>query len=121
MNLKMKELRSIAGVTQKQLADCLSVDLKTIGNWERGKSSISLEDACRVCDVLGCTPNDLCGWYDEHPEDRPSSSVTREESTLLSNYRASPPEGREFVARAAMMACGQVKEGHDASSESEAV
>lgn len=121
MNLKMKELRSIAGVTQKQLADCLSVDLKTIGNWERGKSSISLEDACRVCDVLGCTPNDLCGWYDDHPEDRPSASVTRDEATLLDNYRASPPDGRSTITAVAQMACGQSEEARGSSSEAEAV
>lgn len=122
MNLKMREMRSVAGMTQKQLADRLSVDLKTIGNWERGKSSISLEDACRVCDVLGCTPNDLCGWYDEHPNDRPSSSVTRDEAALIDNYRASPPEVRSTITQVARLGAGSNgKGGRDASSEAEAV
>ena len=121
MKLRLRELRKDKKLSQSDVAEMVGVTVRVVGGWERQDTQITLEDAVAVSKALGCTPNDLCGWYDEHPEDCPSASVTRDESTLLSNYRASPPEGREFVARAAMMACGQGQEGQGASSEAEAV
>lgn len=83
---------------------------------------MSLEDACRVCDALGCIPNDLCGWYDEYPEDRPSAFVTRDETALIDNYRVSPPDVRLVITQIAWLGTGSKgKERHDASPEAEAV
>lgn len=121
MKLRLADIRAISGKTQEEVASVAGVSPKTEWNWEQGKTFPNAEQICLMCDFFGTDPNDFLGWYDEHPEDRPSSSVTREESTLLSNYRLSPPEGRDFVARAAMMACGQSQEGRDSSSEAEAV
>lgn len=121
MNLKLRSYRESRGLTQQELAKQIGKSFRTIQSWERSESYPNAEAVCLMCDFFGTDPNDFLGWYDEHPEDRPSASVTREESTLLSNYRASSPEGREFVARAAMMACGQEQEGRGSSSEAEAV
>lgn len=121
MKLKLKEFREARHLSQKELAELIGMSYRSIQQWERGDTFPNAYALCDLCTVLGAEPNELLGWYDEHPEDRPSASVTRDESALLSNYRASPPEGRDFVARAAMMACGQSKEGHDTSSEAEAV
>lgn len=121
MNLKLREYRERSGLTQKQFAREIKKAVGTIQSWEAGDSYPNAEAICLMCDFFGTDPNDFLGWYDDHPEDRPSASVTRDESTLLANYRLSPPEGRDFVARAAMMACGQSQEGRDSSSEAEAV
>lgn len=121
MNLKLREYRERSGLTQKQFAREIKKAVGTIQSWEAGDSYPNAEAICLMCDFFGTDPNDFLGWYDEHPEDRPSSSVTRDEAALIDNYRASPPEGREFVARAAMMACGQAQEGRDGSYEAEAV
>lgn len=120
-HFRIREFREAANETQEQLAIALGVSYSTVKSWERCASAPKADAVVDMCVHFGTDPNTLLGWYDEHPDDRPSSSVTRDESALLSNYRASPPEGREFVSRAAMMACGQSKEGHDASSEAEAV
>lgn len=122
MNLKLREYRERSGLTQKQFAREMKKAVGTIQSWESGDSYPNAEAICLMCEFFGTDPNDFLGWYDEHPEDRPSASVTCEESTLLSNYRASPPEGRLTITAVAQMACGQREEGQDASSDvSEAV
>lgn len=121
MKLKLRELREAAHLNQSDIARIAGVDLKTAGSWDRGQTYPKADAIWLLCKALHTDPNTLLGWYDEHPEDRPFASVTRDEAALIDNYRASPPEGREFVARAAMMACGQAQEDRDTSSEAEAV
>lgn len=105
MKLQLRSLRKEKKITQLGLADTLGVDLKTIGNWERGKTIMSTDQLCRCCEALGCTPNELTGWYIEHPEDLPVSSMSNEESALLDNYRACTPERRQVVSAAARDQC----------------
>lgn len=115
MRLRLRELRESAHLNQSDIARIAGVDLKTAGSWDRGQTYPKADAIWLLCEALHTDPNTLLGWYDDHPEDRPSASVTRDEAALIDNYRASPPEGREFVARAAMMACGQSQEGQGAS------
>lgn len=79
--LRLKELRRAAGFkTQKEIADALGVKERTYASWEREEVGISLDQAYEICEVIGCTPNDLCGWEykDVHVID---------EVDLLSAYR----------------------------------
>ena len=71
MNLCLKQIRKENGISQGDLAKCLGVDIKTVGNWERGRTIPDAEQVWNCAVALDCTPNDLCGWYTDHPEDRP--------------------------------------------------
>lgn len=103
MELQLRTLRKAQKITQRGLAEMLGLDLKTIGNWESGRTILKLDDACRVCDALGCTPNDLCGWYIDHPEDRPAPPgpaahfADPYQAELHECYEASTPEGRSVI------------------------
>lgn len=103
MELQLRTLRKAQKITQRGLAEMLGLDLKTIGNWESGRTILKLDDACRVCDALGCTPNDLCGWYIDHPEDRPAPPGNAApfadpyQAELHECYEASTPEGRSVI------------------------
>ena len=122
MNLKLREYRERSGLTQKQFAREIKKAVGTIQSWEAGDSYPNAEAICLMCDFFGTDPNDFLGWYDEHPNDRPSSSVTRDEAALIDNYRASPPEVRSTITQVARLGAGSNgKEGRDASSEAEAV
>lgn len=122
MNLKLREYRERSGLTQKQFAREIKKAVGTIQSWEAGDSYPNAEAICLMCDFLGTDPNDFLGWYDEHPNDRPSSSVTRDEAALIDNYRASPPEVRSTITQVARLGAGSSgKEGRDASYEAEAV
>ena len=114
MKLRLADIRAISGKTQEEVASVAGVSPKTEWNWEQGKTFPNAEQICLMCDFLG--------WYDEHPNDRPSSSVTRDEAALIDNYRASPPEVRSTITQVARLGAGSSgKEGRDASYEAEAV
>ena len=64
MNLRIREIRNALGITQQELATRMDIDLKTIGNWERGKTIPNAEQVWNLALALGCTPNYLLGWPD---------------------------------------------------------
>ena len=122
MNLKLREYRERSGLTQKQFAREIKKAVGTIQSWEAGDSYPNAEAICLMCDFFGTDPNDFLGWYDEHPNDRPSSSVPRDEAALIDHARAAPPEVRSTITQVARLGAGaNDKEGRDASSEAEAV
>ena len=108
MNLQLKRLRKQNGnLTQEQLAQALGTTKRVVGSWERGETQITLEDAIEVCRVLNCTPNDLCGWYIDNPQDAlvakadAPAGLSRDETALISDYRSCTPERKRWVADAA--------------------
>lgn len=119
MKLQLKSLRKKRRITQQALADKLKVDIGTVGNWERGKTMMSIEQLCNCCEILGCTPNDMTGWYLEHPSDEVVyEDPAREE--LLMCYDGSNAENRDFMlqaARHAALASGEAPERNDAQGE----
>ena len=122
MKLRLADIRAISGKTQEEVASVAGVSPKTEWNWEQGKTFPNAEQICLMCDFFGTDPNDFLGWYDEHPDDRPSASVTRDEAALIDNYRASPPDVRSTITQVARLGAGSSgKEGRDASYEDEAV
>ncbi len=96
MNFKLRELRKSKGLNQSELAELVGVTTRVVGAWERRNTQITLEDAVSVSAALGCTPNDLCGWYDAHPRDGEPDAHTPE-GELLRCYRASTPDRRERI------------------------
>ena len=98
--LMLKGIRKEKKITQGELATLIGSTERVVGAWERQETQITLEDACRVCDALGCTPNDLCGWYLEHPEDAPGEAPSPDlgEARMVSAYRNMSEEGREAAA-----------------------
>lgn len=109
MNLKLRELRKAKDLNQSELAEMVGVTTRVVGAWERRDTQITLEDAVSVSIALGCTPNDLCGWYDSHPrEGEPDPSTP--EGELMACYRASTPDRRERIlgtARDAALLSGE--------------
>lgn len=71
--LMLKELREANGMRQEDLAAKLGVKLSTYRTWEQGVTGIKMSRAFTICEALGCTPNDLCNWYEDHPRPSPSS------------------------------------------------
>ena len=99
MKLQLKTLRKEKKITQGELSSLLSVDIKTVGNWERGETMMSIEQLCRCCEILGATPNEMTGWYIEHPEDAPGAAAGTDpyEGELVECYRAATAEGRANI------------------------
>lgn len=60
MKNKVKELRTIARITQQQLADLVHVSSRTIISLEKEQYNPSLLLAYRIAGVFGTTVEDLC-------------------------------------------------------------
>lgn len=100
MNLKLKQARKENGYSQADLANALNVDIKTVGNWERGKTLPDIEQLWKCAKVLHTDPNDLLGWYEEHPEDKPTAP-SGAEGELLYCYRQSTEKRRSKILETA--------------------
>ncbi|MDE7191013.1 MAG: helix-turn-helix domain-containing protein, partial [Clostridia bacterium] len=48
----LKSLRSLAGMTQKQLAKLLDVDQRTVSAWEKQVCQPSFELLAKLCDIF---------------------------------------------------------------------
>ena len=62
---------------------------------------MSIEQLCNCCDALGCTPNDLTGWYIEHPEDRPEHacpSSDHRRNSMIESYDALTEDGKTLAS-----------------------
>lgn len=57
--MSMKEIRERRGLTQAQVADRLEVDKSTVSKWESGDSTPLRKYRCKLCELLGCTEEEL--------------------------------------------------------------
>ncbi|MBQ9147777.1 MAG: helix-turn-helix transcriptional regulator [Rikenellaceae bacterium] len=94
MNLKLKELRKSRGMRQEDLADAIFSTPRIVGAWERGETSLPLEDACSIADVLECTLDELAGreWVE---------NATAEETELVNCYREAPKASKDLILHTA--------------------
>lgn len=106
--LMLRSIRKDARMTQSQLAEYVGVSTRIVGSWERGETSLTLEDAVKVSLALGCTPNDLCGWPKGKNEGRSFDDGLERE--LVQYYRESTPEQKDVIMMSARNAAGMSKE-----------
>lgn len=100
MNLKIREVRKNLHMSQTELADATGTSLRTVGSWERSESLPNVEQLWKCAKVLHTDPNDLLGWYEEHPEDRPAAP-TGAEDELIACYRQSTEKRRSKILETA--------------------
>ena len=60
-NVRVRELRERAGMTQDQLADKLNVDRAAVSMWEREKAKPCKKHRAMLCAILQCTERELMG------------------------------------------------------------
>lgn len=90
MELQISHFRDKQEITQSDLAKQLNVSPKSIWNWESGKTFPNAQQLWSCACALHCTPNDLLGWYDEHPQD--NVTLSSFEKQLVSCFRESTKE-----------------------------
>ena len=97
VELQIKQLRKKSHISQTELANSIGVSLRTVGSWERGESLPNAEQVWNCAVALGCSPNDICGWYIDHPEDRPAPPGDPGAAELLGCYRSCTPERQDAL------------------------
>ena len=119
MILQLRKIRKAKKLSQAELAEMLGANIRTVGAWERGETMMSIEQLCNCCEVLGCSPNDMTGWYLEHPSDAATLEDPAREEILMC-YDRPNAENRDFMlqaARHAALASGEAPERDDAQGE----
>lgn len=61
MEIRLQEMRKRAGLKQPEMADKLSVKVRTYGSWERGEAMMSLEQAYNCAALLDCSIDEIAG------------------------------------------------------------
>ena len=79
---RLKELRSRKGLSQRQLAELMSVSNAAVANWEVGKRLPDLTMLSRLADCLEVEPSDLLDDLEE-PEETPGVLVVEDAPILL--------------------------------------
>lgn len=97
MNLRLKERRESLGLTQQELAKKVGKSLRTIQSWERGESYPNAEFVVVLCKIFDIDPNELLGWYETHPQDRPAPPGDPGAAELVGCYRSCTPERQDAL------------------------
>ncbi|HEV2747723.1 MAG TPA: helix-turn-helix transcriptional regulator [Allosphingosinicella sp.] len=92
---RIRELRSLAGLTLQALADRLDTSIGQISDLETGRRELRLPWMKRIAAELGCSTADLL-----NPEDNPNS-LSPDERGLVERYRGAGPEQRAQLLRMA--------------------
>lgn len=95
--LRIKELRTERGLTQKQLAEKIGVKNYTVANWEQGRTVPAIEDLIELSDFFECSIDFLIGRTDETGNIIVNKSFTNDEIKILGIYRRLSVERKGVV------------------------
>jgi transcriptional regulator with XRE-family HTH domain len=61
------ELRKAKGLTQRQVAEALDVDVSSVRNWEKSRDGVKMFiRVAKLCQLFECSAEDL---YEEEPQE----------------------------------------------------
>lgn len=89
LNEKLKELRAEKKLTQKELANFLSVPIPTLSHWECGYAEPSCDDIITLCNFFNVSTDYLLGRSDDFGcviASPTAPILSEEESNLLSLF-----------------------------------
>ena len=97
---RLKELRALKNMTQKEVAEALGVDRTTYAKYETGGSEPSFEILKRIALFYDVSCEYLLDFAPEGKKNKPEKSglsLSREEMTLIRDFRTLNRQGKEFV------------------------
>lgn len=114
---RVLEALQMRGMSQADLCHKTQMGSSKVSQILSGKvKDPRLSTAIKIADALDISLDYLAGRKESK-----AVRMSRDESTLLDNYRTAPPEGKATITSVAQMACGQGQEAAGTSSEREAV
>lgn len=85
----LRDLRKANGLTQKELGARIGVTSQAVNKWENGSRLPRMYDVLKICEVLGCTPDDLIKESAE--------TLTAKEASMLAMFRKVPEDVQDIV------------------------
>lgn len=108
MRLKIKEMRKNLHISQAEFAEKVGASIRSVSAWERGETIPDAEKIWNCAVALGCTPNDILGWYETHPQKESFSDTYEQE--LMNCYRTSTKDRKERILDTARDAAAMSKD-----------
>ena len=84
--LKIQELRTSQGLTQKALAEKIGVKNYTVANWEQNRTEPSVKDLKDLADFFSCSIDYLVGRENDFGQIVIANSLTDKQAQILSLY-----------------------------------
>ena len=103
MNLRLREVRIMRGLSQSELAEMIHVSREAYTLYELGKRHPSMETLVALSEALNISTDYLLGRTDRP---FPGYEMTFEEQNLVERYRELDSRGRNTVLR--LMLCEQL-------------
>lgn len=100
MKLQLRDIRKKSRVSQEELAKKVGVSSRAVGAWERGENYPSAEQIWNCAVALGSTPNDLMGWYIDHPQEA-TQHIDPEHAELVGCYDQCTDDRKDSLMRQA--------------------
>ena len=92
--IRLLELRVEKGFTQRDMARELNVSQGTYNNWENGRTQPSIEQLIILAGLFSVSVDYLIGYVDDYGAFSALETLTKEEKTLVKNFRSLPQEAR---------------------------
>lgn len=102
---RLKQIRVEKKVTQKELADYLSVSQNAVFNWENGKREPSIDTISKIANYFQISPSYLMGWDNDKLTAQVASwgvdaiiAHSKEEKDILKNCKMLNIAGQQKAA-----------------------
>lgn len=96
MHIRLMELRKAAGYKNRdEFAAKLGVNKYTYRSWESGAAMMNAEQVWACAVALGTDPNEVLGWYEEHP--RAAAPPDDAHRQIVAAFDDLSEEGREVA------------------------
>ena len=92
---RLKEARTLRGLTQKQLAEKLNIGSTTVTGYEKNNSEPNMLTISKIMEILEVDANFL--FRDETKELYKNKASPEEFENLVKKYRDLDPHGKEMV------------------------
>lgn len=111
---RLKVCRENCNLSQKQVAIELNVSAPTVSQWESGVASPSTMNLIKLSDLYGVSLDYLIGRIDKKIDEK--SSLSFDETNLISDYRLLNEQGKEYIRQTMFMAKSIYKTNFDISN-----
>ncbi len=92
--IRLLELRTEKGLSQRETARLMQISQGTYNNWENGRTQPSIEQLIALASLFSVSVDYLIGNADEYGALPNAASLTGEERTLLKYFRKMDDEAK---------------------------
>ena len=97
--IKLLELRTEKGLSQREMAALLKISQGTYNNWENGRTQPSIEQLISLAVIFDVSVDYLIGNAEEISSVHFGEMITQEEKLLLKYYRSLDEEAKAALLK----------------------